>query len=104
MRAKCPESGLTRRSRSPVKRGAPCQATAYPPTTRNSTFLAFNKEHRSAKSFWTSMPPCSSQRSHVLAPQALHLTDPFLMGTAEPVQESAVIALIPLKCAERQYP
>jgi hypothetical protein len=49
-RAAFSSMGRTHRSMSPVARGTPCPATAYPPTTRYSTFSAAKSFNISAKS------------------------------------------------------
>src|SRR6266852_5418393 len=41
---------LIHRSRSPVARGKPCAATAYAPTSMNSTFSSQNADNMSRKS------------------------------------------------------
>ncbi len=46
--------------------GRSVKATAYPPTIRKSTFLAFNKAQRSAKSLWTSITRGSLQGLQIL--------------------------------------
>jgi hypothetical protein len=89
-------------SRSPVKRGAPWNATAYPPTIRNSTPFALNKEQSSAKSFWSSIRHRSTQGCLVLFPQALHFGDSLFGSSAQPIGECRVLLPLFLKGGETE--
>jgi len=62
-------------SMSPVNRGAPWKAKAYPPTIRYSTLCSFNNASRSLKSGCTSM---------VLTAQNLDGSNPFGRRTRLP--------------------
>jgi len=59
--------GFTHTSRSRVKRGAACTASAYPPTRRYSAPSAFNAANRSLKSGFTGIggPPGEVFEDHV---------------------------------------
>src|SRR3990172_1777650 len=82
MRRALSGSGLTRRSRSPVNRGAPWNASAYPPTTMYSTRWALNNPSNSLKSGCASI---------VLPAQIVDGGDAFLRRPAQPVGQVAVL-------------
>jgi len=83
---------------------SPMKATACLPTMRKSTLSAFNEKQRSAKSFWISIPPRSSQGGHVLSSQALHFADPVFVGRAPLVNERGIIRLFFAKRSKADHP